>query len=155
MIASELGRVNPTKWIVRQSIVFDWFDGPKQGICALDFPLAEFEFRCIAKKHNPNGVDHRLYTLHELPIGSVDLVLDLIGQLGTPESKVWIPVWNFGTEEEKQHVDARIDQLLDKSESSNLVIYSYDTVSILGCWFLDSLPTHPEELFDLLGITNG
>lgn len=152
MTASVLSKVNATEWITRQSIVFDWFNSPKQGISSLVYPVAEFEFKCIAEKYNPDGVDHRLYTLHELPIGSVIWVLELIRQLGTPENKVWLPVWSFDTEEEKHRVNAEIDELLSKGVPSNLVIYTQDMVSILGCWNVDTLPANPEDLFNLFGI---
>ena len=152
MIANVLGRKKATEWIVRQSIVFDWFNGPKQGICALTTPLSEFEFKCIAEKHNPDGIDHRLYAVNELPIGSVDWVLGVIKQLGSPENKVWLPVWSFGSKDDNQRANSQIDQLLMKAEPSKLVVYSQDMVSILGCWAVEALPENPEDLFDLFGI---
>ena len=149
-----LGDVDALEWIPRQSIVFDWSNGPKQGICALAYPQTEFEFKCIAEKYNPDGIDHRLYSLLELPSGSVDCVLGLIKELGTPENTVWIPIWNFPTQEDKHKVNAQIDQLLGSGKPTNLIFYSQDLVSILGCWKVDSLPENVDDLFKTFGIEN-
>ena len=34
-------------WRTRQAVVFDWYDGPREGVCALAEPACEFYFNCL------------------------------------------------------------------------------------------------------------
>ena len=149
-----MDKIPAVEWVPRQSIVFDWFDGPKHGICALQYPPSEFEFTCIAERLSPDGVDHRLYSIAELPEGTVDQVRELLTDLGTPHVPVWVPVWNLPSSDERQKVDGEIDNLLRVRKATNFVIYTLDMSAILGCWRVDSIPKEPDSLFDLLGISN-
>lgn len=149
-----LDKIHASAWVPRQSIVFDWFNGPKHGICALQYPLSEFVFTCIGERLNPDGIDHRLYSIAELPQGTVDRVCELVKGLGVPQSSVWVPVWNFPSLDDQRKVEAEIDVLLRRSIPTNLVIYTLDMRAILRCWRVDSLPIKADELFDALGISN-
>lgn len=147
-----MDKIDASEWVPRQSIVFDWFDGPKHGICALRYSPSEFEFTCIGERLNPNGIDHKLYSIAELPQGTVDRIRELLEGLGVPLDPVWVPVWNFPSLDDQRKVEAEVDELLRRSKPTNLVIYTLDMRAILGCWRVDSLPIKADDLFDALGI---
>ena len=80
-------------WTTRQAIVLDWHDGPRQGVCSLSHPAAEFVFEQIDERHNPEGMDDRLFRLRHVPEGTVARALEVLGDLGGPDHCVWVPVW--------------------------------------------------------------
>ncbi len=85
----------PPDWTADQVIVFDWYDGPRQGVVCLKEPPCEFSFELLAEKPNPDDLDHRLFRVSELPAGSVAQILEAIRVLGKPTGIVWVPVWKF------------------------------------------------------------
>ena len=62
-----LGSLPCQKWQTRQAIVLDWYDGPRQGLCALDKPGGEFVFEILDERVNEQGLDDRLFRLRALP----------------------------------------------------------------------------------------
>lgn len=139
-------------WVVHQVIIFDWFDGPRQGVARMAKPECEFAFELLAERHNPDDLDDRLFRVSSLPAGSVTRVLDAIRSLGSPTNVVWIPVWKFGTDEEKLLADQEIDRILRQQRSTSLVIFSRDMASFLGCWQDDRVSGQVRDWFSALGI---
>src|SRR5436309_2373273 len=82
-------------WRTRQAVVFDWYDGPREGVCALAEPACEFYFELLAEHPTPDDLDDRLFRISELPSGSVDELLAALGDLGPPAPQLWSPVWRF------------------------------------------------------------
>ena len=124
----------PLDWSVDQVIVFDWYDGPRQGIARLAKPECEFIFDLLAERPNADGLDDRLFRVSEIPPGSVSRVLTAIRWLGNPTNVVWVPVWKFDSEEERIRADQEIDRILNQQRSTGLMISSRDLTTFLGCW---------------------
>lgn len=139
-------------WKTQQAIVFDWHDGPIQGVCALAMPDCEFAFDLIEERFNPDGLDDRLFRLREIPKGTIARILSLISTLGKPAHSVWIPVWSFADMRERASADAAIDELLNSSRHTNIVIRSDDMVTVRGCWEVISMPLEGKDWFSHLGI---
>src|SRR5436309_2873396 len=95
-----LTSVPPDQWKTRQAVVFDWYDGPREGIVALDNPGYEFAFKLLAERPTEDGLDERLFSLASLPPGYVAAIVDRLHALGTPKGPVWVPVWRFPSTEE-------------------------------------------------------
>jgi hypothetical protein len=38
------------QWTVRQVVVLDWYDGPREGVCSLASPGGEFFFELLAER---------------------------------------------------------------------------------------------------------
>jgi hypothetical protein len=115
-------------------------------------PEYEFLFELLGERHNPRGPDDRLFRVNELPQGSVAAVLNAIRSLGSPANSVWVPVWKFGTEEEKIRADQEIDRILNDQKSTGLIIYSRDMVTFRGCWSDQRINGHDKDWFAILGI---
>src|SRR5436309_5096298 len=79
----------------RLAIIFDWYDGPRTGLCCLEVPEVEFSFELLDERTNEDGADDRLFRLSELPAGSVAQALVVLGDLGHPTGPVWVPIWRF------------------------------------------------------------
>lgn len=142
----------PGHWKTEQAVVFDWNDGPRQGIAALAFPECEFVFELVEERINPNGLDDRLFRLRELPVGSVRSVLGLIPQLGELSKPVWIPVWRFASEPEKQATDRAVDSVLAEARGTGLVVLSQDLERFGGAWAVGEGQWKQTDWFGFLGI---
>lgn len=143
----------PDDWVVDQVIVFDWYDGPRQGVACLTQPPCEFYFELLAERYNPNGLDDRLFRVSELPPGSVAKVLEATQALGSPTNAVWVPTWKFSSEGERRQADQAINQILSARKDTGIVIASPDMATFLGCWQTDG-DSHPiTDWFSALGVS--
>lgn len=86
-----LESIPPVHWETDQVIALDWYDGPRAGLCALAQPCAEFFFEMEDEKHNPDGLDDRLFRLRELPIGTLQKATEVLKPLGASSKPVWAP----------------------------------------------------------------
>jgi hypothetical protein len=127
----------PKDWITKQVVVFDWYDGPRQGVAWMTKPECEFVFELLTERHNPDGLDDRLFRVSELPPGSVTQILEAIRLLGNPANEVWVPLWKFDSEQERQRSDQEIDRILSQQKRTPLVISSRDMITFQGCGEVD------------------
>ncbi len=144
-------------WVARQAVVFDWYDGPRHGVCALAAPECEFVFDLLAERIDPAGLDDRLFRLRALPLGSIQRVLSVVSSfgIGTPNSTVWVPVWQFQSEADKKSADCQIDEILASAIATDLVLLTKDMRIFLATWRIaniESLELEDLEWFDRLGI---
>lgn len=139
-------------WITRQVVVFDWFDGPRQGVASLVKPDCEFFFELLAERRTPDDLDDRLFRISSLPPGAVEQVLSAIHSLGMPTNTVWVPVWKFSGDEERQKADREIDQIVSKRTPTEIVVYTRDMITFLGCWRVDRNESQANNWFSSLNI---
>ena len=124
----------PKDWVVDQVVVLDWYDGPRHGVARLAKPECEFAFDVLNERHNPDGLDLRLFRVSELPTGSLNKVLDAIRCLGTPVNKVWVPVWEFGSAEQQLQADQEIDRILSQQAPTAIAFCSRDMATFAEGW---------------------
>lgn len=152
-MAIEGSLIKSGEWIVHQAIIFDWYNGPRHGVCAFKVPRCEFVFDLFAERFNPDGMDDRLLVLRELPDESLQRIISEISCLGEPSSSVWIPVWKFSTENKRRHADEIIDTILDSSIQTNIILWTRNLEEVLGAWKITNLNTsEPVEWFSRLNI---
>src|SRR5262245_2582352 len=124
----------PGQWVTRQAVIFDWHDGPRQGVCALAVPSCEFVFDLLDERLNPDDLDDRLFRVRELPPGAVAELLTALRPLGGPAGPVWVPFWRFPTEAERRPAEAKVNALLAGARPTPVVIATRDMQQFLGCW---------------------
>ncbi len=129
-----LATLPPKEWVVDQVVVFDWYDGPRHGVARLAKPECEFAFDMLEERHNPDGLDLRLFRVNELPTGSVGLVLNAIRCLGAPANKVWVPTRKFESPEDQIQADQEIDRILSQQAPTAIAFCSSDMITFAECW---------------------
>jgi hypothetical protein len=139
-------------WRTQHAVVFDWHDGPKQGVCSLATPECEFVFDLVAERFNPDGLDDKLFRLREVPKGTIAKILSLVSSLGPQAIPVWAPVWSFANASERTSADNAIDEILNSSRHTSILIRTQDMVTFLGCWKVDAIPPAGKDWFDNLGL---
>lgn len=151
-LESALGSVPVTRWTTRQAVVFDWYDGPRGGVCALETPTAEFRFELLDERPTADGLDDRLYRVSALPAGSVDEIVAALDDLGGPTGPVWVPVWKFPTGEARRQAERRLESLLARDRPTSLVVRTPDMLRFLGSWRSDRPAAEGADWFAALGI---
>lgn len=140
-------------WQVDQVVAFDWNDGPRQGIAAMSYPHCEVVFDLLAERFNPDGLDDCLFRLRELPPGSMQSVLGIISSLGEPLAPLWVPVWQFPNEEERQKADQAIDQVLTTARRTPIIVLTQDMIHFAGVWSAQGDLADRSDWFSSLGIS--
>src|SRR5205085_968343 len=92
-----LESVPSNHWRVSKAIIFDWYDGPREGVCELSTPSCCFFFQLFAEGAHLDGVGS-LFTLNEMELGSVDQLASILTDLGERKGSVWIPIWRFSNQ---------------------------------------------------------
>jgi hypothetical protein len=136
-----LTSVPVARWRTRQAVVFDWYDGPRSGACALAEPLCEFYFELLDERPTADGLDDRLFRLGALPAGATDQLIAGLCDLGGPTGPLWVPLWRFDSDAARQRADRLVDSVRADRRPTALVIATPDMLHFLGCWEL----ARPEE----------
>lgn len=132
--SSTLHLHNVNQWQVRQVIVLDWYDGPREGLCELAQPASCFYFELFAERYSEDELDDRLFVIYEVPANAVNQIFSKLSTLDQPKSPLWIPRWQFKTETERLETESQIDSLLAQSKRTNLIIQTKDMLNIQDCW---------------------
>ena len=134
------------QWTARQTIVFDGYDGPREGLCALENPRVEFRFVLIREQQNADGLDERYFRLYEVPAASIDKILGLLRtHLGTPSHPVWVPIWRFPSEASRANAEAAVMEIESMSRPTDVVVSSPDMMMFDGKWSIDRAGEWPRR----------
>lgn len=151
-LESTLLRHPPAAWETGLAIVFDWYDGPREGLCRLTVPAVEFCFRLLAERPTADGLDDRLFTLEELPSGSVAEAARVLRALGEPTGPLWVPVWKFPSAQARDEAEAALARIERQATPSSLIVLSPDLLTFLGCWSVPDPGAAGHNWFDELAV---
>jgi hypothetical protein len=137
-LETALASVPPDQWAARQVVVFDWFDGPREGVAWMAKPDCEFFFELLDEQSTADDLDDRWFRLSELPKGTVAGILAALRGLGEPANTLWVPRWRFEIETERAKVEQEIDRLLARRRRTDIVVRTRDMIDFAGCRLADS-----------------
>jgi hypothetical protein len=121
-------------WRAHQVIIFDWYDGPREGFCELAYPRICFYFKLLAEACESYERGDALFRISALPLDTISQTVSLLATLGDPTKPVWIPRWLFPSPAAEAEADAAIDRLLSHRQPSSLIIQTANMTHFLGCW---------------------
>lgn len=127
-------QTDPKAWRVDQVIVFDWYDGPREGICRLLHPQVEFHFQLLAERPTRDGLDDRLFGVTVLPEGSIGTLASALSFAGEPVHPVWVPRWESSNPLDLDAANRAIGVALSKGTQVGIVVRTADFVEFSGCW---------------------
>lgn len=111
-------------------IIFDWRDGPIEGIVRLKGGNACWYFKLFAERLEATTVDDRLFALWALPDPDSAILCEEFGE-GDQGGHVWPVSGGLGTAKVCDIVDGL---LATRPGSPNLIIRTPDFVEVFGVW---------------------
>lgn len=147
-----LQAIPPARWEPEQVVVFDWYDGPREGVCSLKKPKSCFYFQLLAERATADDLDDRLFGLSCLPNSTITRLSYILSDLGSPSVPVWVPMWNFPSLGIQKKAEQEIESLLATRQKTPIIIYTRDMKIFLGCWNIEwsNMPT--DYWFSFLGL---
>lgn len=124
----------PEDWRVKQIIVLDWYDGPREGLCEMLQPHCCFHFKLLAEQIIKGRVVDNLFCVSEAPMDAIVKMLDYLSELGHPTNSTWTPIWNFPNEFSKLEAERKIDALLSNLIKANIILQTKDMDRFSGYW---------------------
>lgn len=140
------------QWATRLAIIFDWYDGPREGVCCLSQPGGEFYFELLDERMDPDGLDDRLLRLSELPAGSVAETQSVLEDLGGPTHCYWVPIWKFSSDAARERGERQVQAVRAARRPTDLVIWTPDMEQFLGLWTVARTEPDRKDWFAFLGI---
>lgn len=125
---------NPNSWQVKQLIIFDWQDGPCEGLCELLEPNLYFYFEMIAERFSENDLNDRLFSIREASSNSVISALTVLHELGQPHQPIWVPNWQFSSEESRLEAENALEKLIENTAEPELIIRTPNMTDFLEVW---------------------
>ena len=122
------------EWKIRQVVVLDWYDGPREGICAMATPACYFYFHVLDERMSCEDLDDRLFQLSEIAPDIFTQILSMVSDLGSPTDAVWVPLWSDRSEVARQVAARHLQEILGKRRQTNVVIRTCGMQHFLGCW---------------------
>jgi hypothetical protein len=132
-VAQSLRVTPPERWLVDQVIVFDWYDGPRSGLCRLSLPNVEFRFDLVDEQLTADDLDDRVFSIGVLPVGSVGDALTALSLLGGPAKPVWAPVWKHEDLQSLMRAEQQVDEVCSRAVETGLVVRTKDFKAFAAC----------------------
>lgn len=130
--------IAPAEWQMDLTIVLDWYDGPREGLCSLRFPRAEFYFKTLAERPTEDGLDDRIFSIAAIPEGTVLTIRTLLAFAGAPTAPVWAPRWESAVGGEIERANLAVARAIEAARETTLIVRVTGTMQFVGVW---SVPT--------------
>ncbi|GAA0976657.1 hypothetical protein GCM10009555_036530 [Acrocarpospora macrocephala] len=111
-------------------IIFDWRDGPLEGIVRRRDGNACWYFKLIAERLETSILDDRLFGLWVIPDSDSSILCEEFGGAGQG-AHVWPVSGGLGSIEVRSIVDGILSA---RAGSPNLIIRTPDFVEVFGVW---------------------
>jgi len=151
-VESSLLALPAKNWKAKQVVVFDWYDGPREGICELEVPKVCFSFELLAERTTKDDLDDRIFRLSILPSDAVQRAIGVLNVIGEPANSVWVPLWKFPSEASRVRVEDEINRILDAKKRTDVIVWSRNMLEFLGCWKIQTSQMPVDDLFAHLEI---
>lgn len=145
------GRFNVSHWETQLAIVTDWYDGPREGLCALASPRRDFWFDVVAEREAGNEPDDRLFVLSDVPIGTVAQLELQLSVLGKASGKVWVPKWFHRDREVLDQLEQALQKARSSAVPSGEVFLSRNMLDFAGLWEVQDIDS-VTDWFGFLGL---
>jgi hypothetical protein len=83
-----LRSVPPSEWIIQYNIIFDWFDGEREGWCRLSYPAGSFSYKIQAEILTGRGLNDCLLAVRPAPADAIERLLTVLDPI-SPDDPEW------------------------------------------------------------------
>jgi len=120
------------QWVTDRIVVAHWMDGPVSGYCLLAQPRSAFFFDLAAERHDPEGLDDRLFSLSMVDQTTFELAWSSPTSSGSHAAGGSIRTPDLAS------------LSLPEAGASNVVVRTADMRTFLGCWSVSSWRDVPD-----------
>jgi hypothetical protein len=100
-------------------IALGYYDGPTAGIVQCHSCATAYKFDLLMWDEDQ---DRRIFTLTELPIHAWSSIVNILSPYTSPTWPIWVPLWQFPTEEETTMVNKQIENILQQAKPPVCII---------------------------------
>ncbi|WP_406117792.1 hypothetical protein [Streptomyces sp. NBC_00989] len=111
-------------------VIFDWRDGPLEGILRWKSESSCWYFKLFAERPESSILDDRIFGLWEIPDSDGSVLNEEFGD-GGDGPVVWPVSGGLGSVEARRIVDGLLSS---RTGSPNLIVRTEDFVKVLGVW---------------------
>ncbi|MGW2653997.1 hypothetical protein ACWC1D_10080 [Streptomyces sp. NPDC001478] len=115
---------------LRALIIFDWRDGPIEGIAGSVNGSTCWYFKLFAERHENDTLDDRIFALWPISDSDSSILCEEFGQ-GDEGGCVWPVSGGLGSSKAQSIVEGLLSA---RPESPNLIIRTPDFVEVFGIW---------------------
>ena len=128
------------EWTPRQLLIFDWYDGPIDGLCQPTDSEVCLHFSSLAEQWHGGPVHERLFGLRRVRDSAIREVQIAYGVTSQPAEQV-CSAPPYRSEAERLAVEAVLEDLIGTSSPTRVAIRSSDMLSVLDIWILNGHAT--------------
>jgi hypothetical protein len=107
-----------------QVLILGWHDGPQEGFVRCSNCKRFYHFKYLDSVDEDEGI--RLFALAPLPADSIQRMTKALAPYMKPGWSMWVPIWRFPTDEDRQRADSLVDEILAGAGPPRLVISTSD-----------------------------
>jgi hypothetical protein len=147
----QMTAINPTNWRPRRLIAFEYYDGPTEGIVDLGSDVGAYCFKVMAMDVER---ELRVLKLKHLSSDRFDAIVTMISvSLGPPKWPIWVPLWEFTTDEARLDAESTIDGMCSSGTTITAVLCNDTLQTCFSARGLDE--TTASGLLDWLSFVEG
>ncbi len=132
-------------WRIEEGIILDWLDDPLEGFLMMEGGQAYFYFKMLAHLVNEERVVSRLYMLRNILQEDYIRISGALASLGVRTKPMWIACWMFESVDQQYHAETLIDQVIQASQPTNIVLQGRDISSIDYYWNITYVIDSPSK----------
>lgn len=102
----------------KRVLALDWIDGATAGLVEYDGCDNVFHFRLVSSQVSEPWV----FALRSSPVGHLSDLDEALAPLGAPRIPVWVPIWRFESERERDHAETLISAAMAPSAIVAIVV---------------------------------
>src|SRR5262245_65937806 len=100
---------------ISRVVVLDWYDGPIGGVLQIGNNGPAYRFALLDERQSADEADVRVYGLCPVPSHGFERLADGLSQHSKPRWPVWVPVWQFPTDESRQDMESLADDIVNRA----------------------------------------
>lgn len=102
-----------------KAIALGYYDGPTSGVVQSERNLTTYKFQLLAWDA---GQDMRIFSMAPLSSQSFERLVNLLSQIQPPLWPLWVPIWNFPSQETANIVEREVERILGQADFPGLVV---------------------------------
>ena len=107
---------------IRRVIAWDWHDGLVEGLLQVGDSGPTFKFSLLEESSDATENELKVYGLYAMPSESFSQVTELLSAYSRPNWPVWWAVWKFPSDEIRNSVEGRLNEITDLAGSLSWII---------------------------------